>query len=98
MDRGTHTPHKLHTVPFASQASLEQGWPWRASLGQRPWSGHRFETNEGVELSGRAEKGMNLTPAWVFALGTNLSQGLKVSLASVSSHVNEQFYQRHIQL
>lgn len=68
-------------------------------MGQRPWSGHFFETNEGVELSVRTEKGMNLTPAsWVFALGTNLSQGLKVSLASVSSYVTEQFYQRHIQL
>lgn len=62
-------------------------------MGQRPWSGHLFETNEGVELSVRAEKGMNLTPAsWVFVLGTNLSQGLKVSLASVSSYVKEQFY------
>lgn len=67
-------------------------------MGQRPWSDHLFETNEGVELSIRAEKGMNLTPAWVFALSTNLSEGLKVSLASVSSYVNEQFYQRHIQL
>ena len=67
-------------------------------FGAEAWSGHLFETNEGVELSVRAEKGMNLTPAWVFVLGTNLSQGLKVSLASVSSYVNGQFYQRHIQL
>lgn len=41
---------------------------------------------------------VNLTAAWVSVHSTNLSQGLKVSLASVSSYVNEQFYQRHIQL
>lgn len=78
-------------------------WTGRASLGQTAWSDHPRAAVKGAgdECSAlRKAEGpetSNLSSTLLPVLSTLLARDLSI-WASISSHVNEQFYQRHFQL